>query len=308
MFAAMVTGFCAVSTAACQPARSGSVPGTDWTVEKKRGIVMTEEPRTVLVTGGSRGIGRAIAELLASEGWKVVATYKSGVDEAQELKRTHGVEVRRIDLSDRERSVDFARQISEEFTFTGLVNNAGIIDFEPFDELTLSAWDRTLEVNVTAPLLLSKEIGLKMPSGSAIVNVASTDAYIGSFGSIAYSASKAALLSVTKSLGNVLGSQGVRVNAVTPGWVDTGMSTEESYEAAALTPLGRNGKPDEIAKAVSFLLGDRASFITGASLVVDGGYTDVDYIMKKENDSLAPNESTATRETLRRKSHRSIFL
>lgn len=247
---------------------------------------MTDNNKTALVTGGSRGIGRAIAEKLHAGGWHVVATYNTGIDEAQELKRELGIEVRQINLSDRGRSVDFARTLSEEFNFTALVNNAGIIEFEPFEDLTLDAWDRTLEVNVTAPLLLSKEIGLRMTPGGSIVNVASTDALIGSFSSIAYSASKAALISVTKSLADVLGSRGVRVNAVTPGWVDTGMSTEESYDAVELTPLGRIGRPEEIADAVSFLLSDSASFITGSSLVVDGGYTGVDYIMKKENDGL----------------------
>lgn len=242
--------------------------------------------KTALVTGGSRGIGRAIVEVLSNEGWMVVATYNTSIDEAQELKRDLGIEVRQIDLSDRSRSLDFARTISEEFNFSALVNNAGIIEFEPFEELTLDAWDRTLEVNVTAPLLLSKEIGLRMPQGSAIVNIASTDANIGSFSSIAYSASKAALLSITKSLADVLGSRGVRVNAVTPGWVNTGMSTEESYDAVELTPLGRIGRTDEIAHTVSFLLSDKASFVSGASWVVDGGYTGVDYIMKKENDGL----------------------
>ncbi|RNL52074.1 SDR family NAD(P)-dependent oxidoreductase [Arthrobacter oryzae] len=245
---------------------------------------MTNEP-AVLVTGGARGIGRAIAEHLAERGWKVIATYNTGLDEAMELRRSHGVEVRHVDMTDRSTSWDFARQIRTEFSFDALVNNAGILEKEGFEEFTLGAWDRALEVNVTAPLILAQALGSHMGAGGSIVNIASTDAYIGSYRSIAYSASKAALLSVTRSLANILGPRGVRVNAVTPGWVDNGI-TAESYEAASLTPLGRNGLPEDIAKVVAFLLSPEAAFITGASIVVDGGYTGVDYYMKKENDSL----------------------
>lgn len=240
---------------------------------------------TALVTGGARGIGRAIAERLAESGWKVVATYNTGLDEAKELARTHGVEIRPLDLADRSGSLDFARQVCDEFALDALVNNAGVLEKQPFGEMTLDAWDRTFQVNVTAPLILAQTIGPHLSRGGSIVNIASTDAYIGSFQGIAYSASKAALLSVTRSLANVLGPRGIRVNAVTPGWVDSGILTEP-YEAASLTPLGRNGSPRDIAKAVAFLLSDNASFITGASLVADGGYTGVDYFMKKENDSL----------------------
>lgn len=245
---------------------------------------MTDE-KTVLVTGGARGIGRSIAERLAESGWTVVATYNTGLEEAKELARTHGVEIRQLDLADRSRTLDFARGIHDEFPFDALVNNAGILEKQPFEEMDLDGWDRTFEVNVTAPLILAQAIGSRMSAGGSIVNIASTDAFIGSFRSIAYSASKAALLSVTRSLANVLGPRGVRVNAVTPGWVDSGILTE-SYEAASLTPLGRNGNPVDIANVVAFLLSDDASFINGASIVADGGYTGVDYFMKKENDSL----------------------
>jgi NAD(P)-dependent dehydrogenase (short-subunit alcohol dehydrogenase family) len=245
---------------------------------------MTGE-HTALVTGGARGIGRSIAERLAESGWTVVATYNTGLDEAKELARTHGVEIRQLDLTDRSGSLDFARQIRDEYSFVGLVNNAGILEKQPFEEITLDAWDRAFQVNVTAPLILAQAIGPYMSPGGSIVNIASTDAYVGSFRGIAYSASKAALISVTRSLANVLGPRGVRVNAVTPGWVDSGILTE-SYEAASLTPLGRNGSPSDIAKVVAFLLSTEASFISGASIVVDGGYTGVDYFMKKEDDSL----------------------
>ena len=245
---------------------------------------MTNE-RAVLVTGSARGIGRAIAEHLVEKGWKVIATFNTGYDEAMELRRTHGVEVRQLDMTDRSASLAFARQIRTEFSVDALVNNAGILEKEGFDEFTLSAWDRALEVNVTAPLILSQELGPHMGAGGSIVNIASTDAFIGSFRSIGYSASKAALLSVTRSLANILGPRGVRVNAVTPGWVDNGI-TAESYEAANLTPLGRNGAPADIAGVVAFLLSPEAAFITGASIVTDGGYSGVDYYMKKEDELL----------------------
>lgn len=240
--------------------------------------------RTVLVTGGARGIGRAIAERLAESGWQVIATYLTGRDEAAELARTHDVQIRQIDLANRAGTVDFAQHICEEFPLTALVNNAGILEKEPFEEMTLDAWDRTMAVNVTAPLILAQAIGPRLSAGGSIVNIASTDAYVGSFQGIAYSASKAALLSVTKSLANVLGPRGVRVNAVTPGWVDSGILTE-SYEAATLTPLGRNGSPEDIAKVVAFLLSPDAAFISGASIVADGGYSGVDYFMQKEDQS-----------------------
>jgi len=127
--------------------------------------------------------------------------------------------------------------------------------------------------------------------GGTIVNISSTDGLVGSYSSVAYSASKAAINNLTKSLAIKLAAKGIRVNAVAPGWVDTGgaMLLPASKQAVDLTPLGRMARPKEIAEAVYFLISKKASFITGTTLVVDGGYTCVDYVMKKEADSFKTN-------------------
>jgi 3-oxoacyl-[acyl-carrier protein] reductase len=118
--------------------------------------------QSVLVTGGARGIGRSIAQRLAEGGWNVIATYFTGLHDAKELARTHNVQMRQVDLADRAKTVEFAHRICDEFSLNALVNNAGILEKQPFEEMTLDAWDRTLEVNVTAPLILAQTIGPRL--------------------------------------------------------------------------------------------------------------------------------------------------
>lgn len=239
--------------------------------------------KTAFVSGISRGIGKAICEKLVSDGYKVYGTYNTGKEEAEYLKKNLGnIEIFQVDFSDREQTLRLIEKI-KDFQLDALVNNAGIIEFEDFDDYDFGIWDKTLAVNLTTPLLISLGLKNNIKSGGAIVNVSSTDGMIGSFSSMEYSASKAALINLTKSLANNFARTGVRVNAVAPGWINTGMSTEESMQATEITPLGRNGRPEEVADIVSYLVSSKASFVNGTTVVIDGGYTGVDYIMLQES-------------------------
>lgn len=240
--------------------------------------------KTILVTGASQGIGRETAILLSKSGFTVHGTYLSHEEEANTLSAEHDITMHKVDLSKAEDILAFIASV-KEVAFDGLVNNAGVFEMEDWGNYDYQSWQRILQINLTAPLMLTCELSKNMPDGSSIVNIASTDGLKAAFNTISYGVSKAGLIQLTKSLSVNLGVRGIRVNAIAPGWIDTSMSGQAPEGIVEeVVPLARKGQPKEVGAVVRFLLSDDSSYIDGETIVVDGGLIGVDYTLKKESE------------------------
>ena len=232
------------------------------------------EGKRALVTGASRGIGRAVATELAEGGAEVVLGFRSGKDEAEALAAELGARAVQADVASAE---DAARLVEEAGDLDILVNNAGLTRDGLLARMSDDDWRVVIETNLSSVFYTCRAVCrpmMKKRAGS-IVNVSSIVGVRGNWGQTNYAASKAGIIGFTKSLARELGSRNVRANVVAPGYVKTRLTDvlpEEATQAMLQsTPLGRLGEPADVAGAVRFLCSDEASFITGEVLLVDGG-------------------------------------
>jgi 3-oxoacyl-[acyl-carrier protein] reductase len=232
------------------------------------------EGKNALVTGASRGIGRAIAVELAAAGASVVLGYRSGREEADALAAEIGGRAVQADVSD---AAEAIRLVEEAGALDILVNNAGLTRDGLLARMPDDDWRAVLETNLSSVFYTCRAVARPMMRRRAgsIVNISSVVGVHGNPGQTNYAASKAGIIGFTKALARELGSRNVRANVVAPGYVKTRLTDVLPEEATGAmlqaTPLGRLGDPEDVAGAVRFLCSDAASFITGEVLLVDGG-------------------------------------
>ncbi|MFA5022626.1 MAG: SDR family NAD(P)-dependent oxidoreductase [Patescibacteria group bacterium] len=249
---------------------------------------MLLESKVAIVTGAARGIGQGIAQALAAEKCNVVI---SDVDEdgckkvAEELKKFGGKTLAvKCDVSKKSEVEELFKKTMKEFgQLDILVNNAGIFPFVPFTEMKESDWDKVININLKSIFLCSQEATKIMAHGGRIIDISSIASFVGFEGLVHYCASKGGINSMIRALALELAPKKITVNAVAPGAIDTpGASQPDQPKTAAeatrkqtvaMIPLARMGLPEDIANAVVFLASEKSSYITGQTIIVDGGWT-----------------------------------
>ncbi len=236
--------------------------------------------KVALVIGGVGGIGGAISQRFASEGAQVYATSRKGGESTSEAEGSGSIRVIQADASD---SADVQRVLehirSEQGRIDTLVLNAGLSEYAPLEDISQDHFDRTFGLNVRSLVFAAQGATGLMQSGGTIVLIGSIAGDIGTKGYGVYGATKAAVRSFTRTWANELAPKGIRVNVISPGPIDTAMMAAASQEVrdslSSMIPLGRMGRPEEVAAAALFLASDESSFTTGAELAVDGGMAQV---------------------------------
>lgn len=237
--------------------------------------------RVALITGGASGIGKATATRLAAEGGAVMIAdiqHDAGEATAREITDAGGTaSFVKLDVTDEAGWEEAVATTVQKFGGLDiLVNNAGIGDTDPLEATSLDTWDRVVAVTQTSVFLGMKAAAeaLKARGNGAVVNISSMYGIVGSGVSPAYHAAKGAVRLLTKTTALGWAKEGVRVNSVHPGFIDTPiLGDTDRDQLVAGTPMGRLGRPEEIAAIITFLVSDDASFVTGAEFVADGGYT-----------------------------------
>ncbi len=233
--------------------------------------------QTVLVTGGTRGIGRAISAAMKAKGFKVAANYAGNDAAAAETAKELGIKVYKFDVADFEASKAGVAAAEKDLgPIDVLINNAGITRDAPFHKMTIDQWKAVIDTDLTSAFNVTKAVwdGMRERGFGRIINISSINGQKGQFGQANYSAAKAGLIGFTKALAQEGAKKGVTVNVICPGYIDTEMLQavpEKVLEGIiASIPAGRLGKADEIASMCAYLASPEAAFINGATMTVNG--------------------------------------
>jgi acetoacetyl-CoA reductase len=234
--------------------------------------------RVAIVTGGTRGIGRAISIALKDAGRTVVASYASDDVKAEAFTRETGIVARKWDVGDFDACAAAVNAIAAEFgPIEILVNNAGITRDATMRKMTRTAWDQVLDTNLGGCFNMCRTVweGMLSANFGRIVNIGSVNGQAGQYGQVNYAAAKSGIHGFTKALAQEGAAKGITVNAIAPGYIDTEMvaavPANVLEKIVARIPVGRLGKAEEIARGVAFLVADEAGFVTGSTLSINGG-------------------------------------